>query len=102
MADLQTEKQEVFDYIHAFLGGGMIDVELDPIHYETALSKALSKFRQKSENSVEESYITLDLVKDQNHYTLHYGKQKMHQEHWLGDLSVLHLHFYTYSKMYYF
>ena len=70
MADLQTEKQEVFDYIHAFLGGGMIDVELDPIHYETALSKALSKYRQKSENSVEESYITLDLIKDQNHYTL--------------------------------
>ena len=70
MADLQTEKQEVFDYIHTFLGGGMVDVELDPIHYETALSKSLSKYRQKSENSVEESYITLDLVKDQNAYTL--------------------------------
>lgn len=70
MADLQTEKQKVFDYIHTFLGGGMVDVELDPIHYETALTKSLSKYRQKSENSVEESYITLDLVKDQNAYTL--------------------------------
>jgi len=56
MADLTTEKQEIFDYVNAFLGGGMVDVELDPIHYETALVKSLSKFRQRSENSVEESY----------------------------------------------
>ena len=48
MASLQTQKQEVFDYVYALLGGGMIDVELDPIHYETALGKALSRFRQRS------------------------------------------------------
>ena len=30
MARLQTQKQEVFDYVYALLGGGMIDVELDP------------------------------------------------------------------------
>jgi len=65
-----TEKQEIFDYVNAFLGGGMVDVELDPIHYEVALSKALSKYRQRSDNSVEESYIFLELVKDQNEYTL--------------------------------
>ena len=41
MADLATQKQEIFDYVNAMLGGGMIDVELDPIHYETALKKAL-------------------------------------------------------------
>jgi hypothetical protein len=70
MADLATQKQEIFDYVNAFLGGGMIDVELDPIHYETALSKALSKFRQRSDNSVEESYIFMDTVVDQNEYTL--------------------------------
>jgi hypothetical protein len=70
MADLQTQKQEVFDYVYALLGGGMVDVELDPIHYETALGKALSKFRQRSENSVEESYIFLETVIDQNTYTL--------------------------------
>ena len=43
MAVTQTQKQEVFDYVEAFLGGGMVDVELDPVHYETALTKALSK-----------------------------------------------------------
>jgi hypothetical protein len=70
MADLQTQKQEVFDYVHAMLGGGMIDVELDPIHYETALTKALNRYRQRSDASVEESYLFLTLVEDQNDYIL--------------------------------
>ena len=70
MADLATKKQEIFDYVHTFLGGGMIDVELDPIHYETALNKALTRFRQRSDNSVEESYLFLTTVVDQNEYTL--------------------------------
>lgn len=70
MSELQTSKQEIFEYVNAFLGGGMIDVELDPIHYETALSKALSKYRQRSDNSVEESYLFMETVIDQNEYTL--------------------------------
>ncbi len=68
--ELVTLKQEVFDYVHAMLGGGMVDVELDPIHYNTGLTKALTRFRQRSENSIEESYITLKLVNDQNTYVL--------------------------------
>ena len=70
MADLQTQKQEIFDYVHTMLGGGMIDVELDPIHYQTALDKAFSKFRQRSDNSVEESYVFLPTIIDQNEYVL--------------------------------
>ena len=70
MATLQTKKQEVFDYVNAMLGGGMVDVELDPVHYETALSKALSKFRQRSDNSVEESYLFMKTLTDENTYTL--------------------------------
>ena len=70
MAPLQTKKQEVFDYVNAMLGGGMVDVELDPVHYETALSKALSKFRQRSDNSVEESYLFMKTLTDENTYTL--------------------------------
>jgi len=70
MANLATKKQEVYDYVNAMLGRGMIDVELDPIHYETGLNKALTKFRQRSDNSVEESYIFLPTVIDQNEYTL--------------------------------
>jgi hypothetical protein len=67
---MATKKQEVFDYVNAMLGGGMIDVELDPIHYETALNKALNRFRQRSDNAVEESYLFLDTIIDVNEYTL--------------------------------
>jgi len=67
---LATQKQEIFDYVNAMLGGGMVDVELDPVHYETALSKALSRFRQRSDNAVEESYMFMPTVLDQNTYTL--------------------------------
>ena len=70
MADLATQKQEIFDYVYAMLGGGMIDVELDPVHYNTALTKALTRFRQRSDNSVEESYLFLQTVQDQNEYIL--------------------------------
>jgi len=70
MADLKTQKQEIFDYVFAMLGGGMIDVELDPVHYETALTKALSRYRQRSDYSIEESYMFLPLVIDQNDYIL--------------------------------
>lgn len=70
MSDLTTQKQEIFDYVYTSLGGGMVDVELDPAHYETALKDAFDRFRQRSDNSVEESYMFLPLVQDQNDYIL--------------------------------
>jgi len=70
MANLATQKQEVYDYVYAMLGGGMVDVELDPIHYETAINKALTRFRQRSDNSVEESYVFLPIELDKNEYVL--------------------------------
>ena len=70
MNDLTTYKQEVYDYIHNMLGGGMVDVELDPVHYATALDKALTRFRQRSDNSIEESYFFMPTIVDQNQYTL--------------------------------
>jgi hypothetical protein len=70
MASITTKKKEIYDYVYAMLGGGMVDVELDPIHYETALKTALTRFRQRSDHSVEESYMFLPTVKDQNEYIL--------------------------------
>jgi len=70
MANNTTERQEIFDYVNAFLGGGMVDVELDPIHYDAALDKAFAKYRQRSDHSVEESYLFLPLIQDQNEYIL--------------------------------
>lgn len=65
-----VERNKVFEYVNAMLGGGMISIDLDPIHYETALNKALSKFRQRSSNSVEESYSFVELIQDINEYRL--------------------------------
>jgi hypothetical protein len=64
------ERNKVFDYVRQMLGDGMIEVELDPIHYETALDRAINRFRQRSSNSVEESYSFLELIQDQNEYRL--------------------------------
>jgi hypothetical protein len=66
----QQERQNVFDYVRLMLGDGMIDVELDPAHYEVALEKTLSRFRQRSPNAVEESYLMLETKKDTNDYIL--------------------------------
>jgi len=65
-----TERNKVFDYVRQMLGDGMIDVELDPVHYETALDRALNRYRQRSPNAVEESYLFLELIQDQNEYRL--------------------------------
>jgi hypothetical protein len=70
MATLQELKTEVFDYVRYTLGDGIIDIELDPIHYETALTQAIIRYRQRSANSVEESYSFLELIQDTNTYTL--------------------------------
>ena len=66
----QEVRQQVYNYCRTMLGDGMVDVELDPIHYETALNRTLSRFRQRSPNAVEESYSFLTLEKDKNDYTL--------------------------------
>jgi hypothetical protein len=70
MSDIQTARKEITDYCKAMLGEGMVDVELDPIHYKTAIDRALAKYRQRSSNSVEESYCFLTLDTDVNEYTL--------------------------------
>lgn len=79
MSNIDTAKQEVFDYCKLMLGDGMIDVELDPEHYEIALKRALGVFRQRSDNSVEESYAFLTLVEDQNEYILPSEIQQVRQ-----------------------
>ena len=70
MSELQTGQQEVFDYVKNNLGEGMIDVELDPKHYQTALERAINRYRQRSYNADEESYAILTLKENQNSYIL--------------------------------
>ena len=70
MTENENERQKVIDYIQAMLGSGMVDVELDPVHYNTAIDRALNKFRQRSSNAVEESFGFLMLDIDKNDYLL--------------------------------
>jgi hypothetical protein len=70
MSDQETARQEIVEYIKAMLGDGMVDVELDPKHYNIAIERALAKYRQRSSNSVEESYAFLTCDQDVNEYTL--------------------------------
>lgn len=70
MSTIESTRQPIVDYIRAMLGDGMIDIELDPLHYNTAIDRAFAKYRQKSANSVEESFAFLTLEQDVNEYTL--------------------------------
>ena len=70
MSDTTNIRQPIIDYIRTSLGDGMIDIELDPAHYNTAIDKALLRYRQRSEHSVEESFAFLTLEQDVNEYTL--------------------------------
>jgi len=70
MNDNDQERQKVKEYVNAMLGGGMIDIELDPIHYDTAIDRALNKFRQRSTNAVEESFGFLTINVDTNEYIM--------------------------------
>jgi hypothetical protein len=63
-------KNDVIKQIRLLLGDGMIDIELDPEHYDVALDIALSKIRQRSENAVEEDFYALELKEDVAEYTL--------------------------------
>ncbi len=79
MSTTDQAKQQVFDYCKAMLGDGMIDIELDPIHYETALNRSLSVFRQRSDNAVEESYVHLTITESNNDYILPKEIQQVRQ-----------------------
>lgn len=79
MNQIDQAKQEVYDYCKTMLGDGMIDVELDPKHYETALQRSLAVFRQRSDNAVEESYLVMTLKVDQNEYILPKEVQQVRQ-----------------------
>jgi hypothetical protein len=70
MAKEKSQRQELITDIRNLLGDGMVDVELDPKHYEQGIDLAVDRYRQKSGNSTEEAYIFLELQADVNEYTL--------------------------------
>jgi hypothetical protein len=67
---VNAKRAEITDYIRLRLGDGIVDVELDKEHYELAINQALIKYRQKAQNSQEESYAFLDLRHETQEYIL--------------------------------
>lgn len=79
MADVDDLKKGVFDYVRNRLGGGIVEVELEPEHYETGLEHAVDTFRQKSTSAMEEAYAFLETEKDKNIYQLPPETQEVRQ-----------------------
>jgi hypothetical protein len=72
MADqtLDPLKKQLIEYVQLQLAHQIIDVELDPAHYEAAYQRTIGVYRQRAQNAYEESYSFMELVDNVNEYTL--------------------------------
>lgn len=69
--DSATDRRnDIISYIKLRLADQIVDVELDKEHYDLAVKQALIKYRQRAQNSQEESYIFLDLLPEVQEYIL--------------------------------
>lgn len=69
-ANLTQLKEAMFDNIRYRLGDGIVDLELDPQHYEAAYDYAIKTYRQRAQNATEESYTLMTVIKNVDTYTL--------------------------------
>ena len=67
---MTTAREKLSNEILVELGNGMIDVELDPIHLNLSIDRAFQRYRQRSENSVEESHCYMEIQPHQTVYVL--------------------------------
>lgn len=67
---LDEYKQALFQNIRLRLGDGIIDLELDPQHYEAAYNYAIKVYRQRAQNATVESYTLMTVVQNVDTYTL--------------------------------
>ena len=68
MADntLPELKQNLIEYCKLTMGDQIIDLELDPAHYEAAYQRTIGTYRQRANNAYEEAYIFMELIQDMN------------------------------------
>lgn len=72
MADqtLDPLKKQLIEYVQLQLASGIIDIEMDPAHYEAAYQRTIGVYRQRAQNAYEESYSFMQLLDNVNEYTL--------------------------------
>ena len=63
-------KEQLFNNLRLRLGDGLVDVELDPEHYEAAYNYTIKLYRQRAQNSTQESYTLMEIQTNLNTYTL--------------------------------
>jgi hypothetical protein len=68
--DLTQLKEGLFDNLRLRLGGDIIDLELDPDHYEAAYNYTIKLYRQRAQNATVESYTLMRVEKNVEIYTL--------------------------------
>jgi len=68
--DLQEIKEAFFENIRLRLGGDIIDLELDPQHYEAAYNYTIKVYRQRAQNATQETYTLMTVIKNVDTYTL--------------------------------
>jgi hypothetical protein len=67
---LDELKQTLFSNLRYRLGDGIIDLELDPQHYEAAYNYTIKIYRQRAQNATAESYTLMTMITDIDTYTL--------------------------------
>jgi hypothetical protein len=70
MSTVNELRAKIKNYIRLRLGDNIVDVELDPEHMDMSIDVAISKYRQRAQNSQEESYAVLELQPETSDYIL--------------------------------
>lgn len=65
-----STRDDMIKEIQLNLGYGIIDLELDQEHYDFALTAAIDRYRQRSGNSMQESFLFMDVQPEVATYTL--------------------------------
>ena len=68
--DLNELKSALFENLRLRMGGDIIDLELNPQHYEAAYNYAIKIYRQRAQNATVESYTLMTVIKNVDTYTL--------------------------------
>lgn len=69
-ANLEQLKEGLYRNLALRLGGGIVDLELDPEHYEAAYNYTIKLYRQRAQNANIEAYTLLTIIKNVDTYTL--------------------------------
>lgn len=84
MSASETKRTRLIKQLRLMLGDQMTDVELDIEHYELAVTVAIDRFRQRSDSSMQEKDIFINIQPDQNVYKLPENIQTVWKVHRRG------------------